>query len=803
MNKRSVFNTHTKGLVDLLNYGFLLDAGCIMGKDGSLLVGYRYHGPDTANMTDAERNQHTQALQKALGVFDSNWITWHEALRIPAPAYSEKHHSHFPDAVSKGIDDRRREAYTSESPQFETVYSLYIQYVPPLLDESKANVWFVTGNHSSTPAESERIDHIQRFVDQRLQHFENRIGRFLQLRRMRTLSIPLPDGSTVFQDELLNGLHEYVTGRSHGLTLASNAMYLDGLIGGDDLWVGLNPKLGDDFLACISIDGFPGETYPQILEQLQQHPFPYRWSTRMIYLDQQHALSELKRYHRFWKQKVKGLWDQIFQQNGVIDNDALTMTHEVEAAMSEAQSEEVRFGFYTSTLVLRHTEEDELNARTQLLIKSIQRLGFNARVESINCIEAFLGSLPGHPRPNIRRPLIQTQHLSHLLPSSSQWSGSETCTSPLIGLDQPCLMHVSTYGNTPFRLNLHVKDVGHTLIFGPTGAGKSTLLGMIVAQFLRYKHAQVFAFEKGHSLWTLCHAVNGKHYDFDDPTALPGIWPLSDIDSTSGFVWASSWIEELVTLQQHAPPRADQKQAIYDALMLLKTSPYELRSLTEFGVLLQDRELRQLMLPYTTEGVYGHLFDNPRTLQKDAHLSVFELDALLDMNLAVALPILTYLFRQIETQLQGDPSLLVLDEAWILLGHPVFKEKIREWLKTLRKKNCAVVMATQSLSDASRSGILDVLIESCPTKIYLPNAEADSCGAEGHAGPRDFYATMGLNDPDIHTLKYAIPKQDYYYVSPEGKRLFQLNLDDYALQYVAAPKPSTPAPKPLKEASYV
>ena len=99
------------------------------------------------------------------------------------------------------------------------------------------------------------------------------------------------------------------------------------------------------------------------------------------------------------------------------------------------------------------------------------------------------------------------------------------------------------------------------------------------------------------------------------------------------------------------------------------------------------------------------------------------------------IPVLLYLFRHFERSLTGAPALLLLDEAWVMLGHPVFREKIREWLKVLRKANCAVVLATQSLSDAVRSGILDVLLESCPTKILLPNEEADKGGSGAVASP--------------------------------------------------------------------
>ena len=142
----------------------------------------------------------------------------------------------------------------------------------------------------------------------------------------------------------------------------------------------------------------------------------------------------------------------------------------------------------------------------------------------------------------------------------------------------------------------------------------------------------------------------------------------------------------------------------------------------------------------------------------------------MEMGEANLIPVLSYLFRRIEKALQGQPALLLLDEAWVMLGHPVFKEKIREWLKVFRRKNCAVVMATQSISDANKSGIMDVLVESCPSKIFLANHSADEdLSAE-------LYRLAGLNERQIGIIKQMTPKQDYYVVQPSGRRRVQLAL---------------------------
>ncbi|MFD2274692.1 hypothetical protein ACFS07_35955 [Undibacterium arcticum] len=160
-------------------------------------------------------------------------------------------------------------------------------------------------------------------------------------------------------------------------------------------------------------------------------------------------------------------------------------------------------------------------------------------------------------------------------------------------------------------------------------------------------------------------------------------------------------------------------------------------------------------------------------------VSVFEMEHLMNMGEMHVVPILLYLFRCVERQLDGSPVMLVLDEAWLMLSHKLFQEKIREWLKVMRKANCAVVFATQSISDVGNSPIRDVIYQSCLTKILLPNAEArinESCNEQ--------YRLIGMNERQIDMLAYATPKQDYYYLSSLGRRMFRLGLGPVCMSFV-------------------
>ena len=177
----------------------------------------------------------------------------------------------------------------------------------------------------------------------------------------------------------------------------------------------------------------------------------------------------------------------------------------------------------------------------------------------------------------------------------------------------------------------------------------------------------------------------------------------------------------------------------------------------------------------------GHLLDAEQDTLGLSPFVVFEIEELMNMGDQNLIPVLTYIFHRIEKSLTGQPALLILDEAWVMLGHPAFRSKIREWLKVLRKANCAVVLATQSLSDAKNSGIMDVLVESCPTKIMLANANAQQ------EDQYLLYKDIGLNDREIAILSTeARPKRDYYIKTSEGQRLVQLALGHKTLAFVGA-----------------
>jgi type IV secretion system protein VirB4 len=193
---------------------------------------------------------------------------------------------------------------------------------------------------------------------------------------------------------------------------------------------------------------------------------------------------------------------------------------------------------------------------------------------------------------------------------------------------------------------------------------------------------------------------------------------------------------------------------------------------------LQSNALKRALQPYCLGGSSGRLLDAEFERLGDSSVQAFETEGLIGTSAAPA--VLAYLFHRIGDRLDGRPTLLIVDEGWLALDDDDFAGQLREWLKTLRKKNASVIFATQSLSDIDGSAIAPAIIESCPTRLLLPNERAIEPQITA------IYRRFGLNDRQIELLSRATPKRDYYCQSRRGNRMFELGLGEVALAFTAA-----------------
>jgi type IV secretion system protein TrbE len=751
------------GLADFLPWAALVASGVVLNKDGSFQRSARFRGPDLDSATPAELIGTSARLNNTLRRLGSGWAIFVEAQRSPANTYAE---SRFPDPVSALVDSERRAQFEEEGAHFESAYYLTFLYLPPSEDAARAEGWLYEGSEKSGVNPHEVL---RGFID--------RTDRVLQL-----VEGFVPEVEWLDDGETLTYLHSTISTKRQRVRVPEIPMYLDSILVDQPLTGGLEPRLGNTHLRTLTIMGFPSATHPGILDELNRLAFPYRWSTRAIMLDKTDATKLLVKIRRQWfakRKSIMAILKEVMTNEAavLVDSDAANKAADADMALQELGSDAIGEAYVTATVTVWDDDARSADEKLRLVEKVIQGRDFTCVVEGINALEAWFGSLSGQAYANVRQPPISTLNLAHMIPLSAVWAGPNLDEH----LAAPPLFFARTEGSTPFRFSLHVGDVGHTLMVGPTGAGKSVLLALMALQFRRYENAQVFAFDFGGSIRAATLAMGGVWQDLggslsDETVDAVALQPLARIDNAAERGWTAEWVANILEREKVAMT-PEVRELLWSALSSLASAPSNERTLTGLSVLLQSNILKQALRPYCVGGQFGRLLDAETERIDEAHVQAFETEGLIGTTVTPA--VLAYLFHRIEGRLDGSPTLLIIDEGWLALDDNDFAGQLREWLKTLRKKNTSVVFATQSLSDIDGSAIAPAIIESCPTRLFLPNERAIEPQI------KTIYRRFGLNDRQIEILARATPKRDYYCQSRRGNRLFELGLGDAALAFTA------------------
>ncbi|MGP2492861.1 conjugal transfer protein TrbE [Mesorhizobium sp. PUT5] len=763
MNLAEYRRTATR-LADFLPWAALCGEGVVLNKDGSFQRTARFRGPDLDSAVPAELVAVASRLNNAFRRLGSGWAIFVEAQRHAAATYPT---SKFADPASALIDAERKADFEETGSHFESSYFLTFLYLPPAEDAARAESWLYEGREQSGVDARE----IQRA-------FADRTDRVLQL-----VEGFMPECAWLDDAATLTYLHSTVSTKRHRVRVPETPIYLDALLADQPLTGGLQPRLGSTHLRVLTIVGFPTATTPGIFDELNRLAFPYRWSTRAILLDKTDAIKLLTKIRRQWfakRKSIAAILKEVMTNEAsvLVDTDAANKAADADLALQELGADYAGQAYVTATVTVWDDDPRLADEKLRLVEKVIQGRDFTAMSETINAVDAWLGSLPGHVYANVRQPPISTLNLAHMIPLSAVWAGPERDEH----FDAPPLLYGRTEGSTPFRFSLHVGDVGHTLIVGPTGAGKSVLLALMALQFRRYEGSQVFAFDFGGSIRAAALAMGGDWHDLgggltEGADTSVSLQPLARVHDTYERAWAADWIVAIL-MREGVPVTPDVKEHLWSALTSLASAPVTERTITGLSVLLQSNDLKQALRPYCVGGPYGRLLDAEIEHLGEASVQAFETEGLIGTGAAPA--VLAYLFHRIGDRLDGSPTLLIIDEGWLALDDKGFAGQLREWLKTLRKKNASVIFATQSLSDIDGSAIAPAIIESCQTRLLLPNERAIEPQITA------IYRRFGLNDRQIEILARATPKRDYYCQSRRGNRLFELGLSDVGLALTAA-----------------
>lgn len=616
------------------------------------------------------------------------------------------------------------------------------------------------------------IDNKETSAQKELEYFIDTISKITKEFAACFEEVKILEGS-----EFLSYLNYTTTLKPYEIEVPENPIDLDLYLTQTDINVDYPIRIGDNFVLSLSISSPAKETKINFLKALEVVDFEYRVVTRFTPYSQDKAIAAIKKRRDIYFGRQKSLRGILAEKKGesVPGNTEETAKYrQMDEALSDIGENRLSFGETTTTIHVYGSDFEQTYENYKSVVSIIKELNIVYRDENIYAFACYRSSIPGEFYANVRKPVLNSYNVAHLISLHSAWTGFFTNShlEKVTGNSYPHMICRSS-DNLPFFLNLNVQDVGHTFVVGQTGAGKSTLLCALELQFLRYANSKIFIFDRDRSAYSLTKLVGGVYYEPACDEIQEGFTifqPLNIENNISDITYAKAWVTEILMLAKVEVNTSMEKEIVRVLENMTGLKPNE-KTLTTFYQLLHDSKAKEVIKKYTKQGQYGYIFDGNNENMGEHFWTMIEMNEVLKRGDDVLIPTLSYLFYKIDKQLTigGQPTLIIMDEGWQFLRHKIFVNKIEEWLKTLRKKNGYVVICTQEFAEIVRSPLCDVIINSCLTKIYLANPNAKNL--------IDGYYKFGLSDEEIEVVSKIQPKKYYLFKNLYGSRVFDLDLD--------------------------
>ena len=512
-------------------------------------------------------------------------------------------------------------------------------------------------------------------------------------------------------------------------------------------------RMDDFYVRVLTLKELPGETRPLLLHSLLSIPANFHVVTEWHPVDNARARKEInkrRRHHHNSKTSfLSNLQDR--QSTGprdeLVDDSKEAAVRELGEALTALGMEGKSFGEFTLTLVIY----DEDRASVEHAVAEFQKL-FTQHdgllyEERYNLLNAFFATIPGNKPFNLRQQWALNSNYADLsflfsIDSGSRWNQH---------LEREHLAVLETAQATPYYFNLHSGDVAHTLLLGATGSGKSFLLNVLLESLQKYDPL-TFIFDLGAGYETLTRVFGGVYLNVGLQNPCFSINPFSLPPTDESWNFLFLFTKVLIEAQGKYQLTPEDEKALYAAVERVYQLPPEIRTLTNFASILGP--LGERLHRWTRAGQFGHLFDNVEDTLTFSRFQTFNFDGWADVP-DVLEPLLFYVLHRASTEIEKPENTatfkcFVIDEAWMFLKNATIREWITRAEKTWRKKNAAMILATQSVVELASSEMLHIVHESCPTKIFLANPNMD----------RKLYAEVfQLNDTELELLESLVPKR--------------------------------------------
>jgi type IV secretion/conjugal transfer VirB4 family ATPase len=542
-------------------------------------------------------------------------------------------------------------------------------------------------------------------------------------------------------------------------------------------------RVDEHFVRLLTLKELPNETRPLLLNGLLDVLANFHVVTEWHPVDNAKARKEIasrRRHHHNSKTSfVSNLQDRqnTGSQDNLVDDSKEAAVAELGSALTALGMEGKNFGEFTLTVVIY----DEDRTKVEHAVAEFQKL-FTQRdgllyEERYNLLNAFFATVPGNKQFNLRKQWALNSNYADLsflftVDSGSAWNPHLEC--------EYLAVLESTHG-TPYYVNFHSGDVAHTLMLGATGAGKSFCASMLLQSAQKYEPL-TFIFDLGGSYETLTRAFGGSYLNVGLKNPGFSINPFSLEPTHENLNFLYLFLRVLIEAGGRYELTITDEKALYAALERMYKLPREIRTLTNFASILGP--LGERLHRWTKDGSqgagqFGHLFDNVEDTLTFSRFQAFNFDGWSDYP-DILEPLLFYVLQRASSEIEkpentGTFKIFLIDEAWIFFKNQIIRAWIVRAERTWRKKNAAMVLATQSIVELAASDMLHVVNESCPTKIFLANPNID----------RKLYSDIfQLNDTQLELLESLVPKRELLLIQPQGTKKLVLEVD--ALGYWTA-----------------
>jgi type IV secretion system protein VirB4 len=484
---------------------------------------------------------------------------------------------------------------------------------------------------------------------------------------------------------------------------------------------------GSEFAAMISVKDYPGETRVGILDDVLRLPHEFALTESFAPVDRQVA-----------KERI----DLSLRRLKATDEDVAGERREMLAAKDQLIGGQIGFGMHHLSLSVRADDITSLDKAAAKAVAALADFGSIGVREDVNLEPAFWAQFPGNEMYIARGAMISTINAASFIsmhgfpmgqPKGNHWGDAITI--------------FETTSATPYFFNFHEGDLGHFSIIGPSGSGKTVVMNFLTAQAQKLEPRTIL-FDKDRGAEIFLRSLGGNYVELR-PGISTGFNPLRLPDSPVNRAFLRDWLACLLAPEQGGMSPADET-LIASAVDASFEQGEHLRTLRHLGELLggtkrpEEGDLQSRLRPWLDRSDRGWVFDNDQDgLDLSNRIIGFDMTALLDQP-AIRTAVMMYLFHRVDERLDGSPAMIMIDEGWKVLDDPVFAARLRDWLKTLRKRNAIVGFGTQSARDALDSKVSSAIVEQTATQIFMPNSRAK---------PEDYCGGFGLSDHELSLVR--------------------------------------------------